>query len=174
MKLIFDASCLITAAKFKSGSRFVLDRIADTHQIIIPPQVKKETVADGLKQGYTDAVEIGRRVKKGLIMVKAISNKMPVLEKVLDDYGVESGDREVLLLAEDTADYDFLVTDDQMLYIIAHRLELKVSFLPDLICKITSLGTIQPEEALKILAAIKPRYRKGFIEHSIKRVEGVI
>ncbi len=48
MKLMFDASCLITAAKFKSGDRFVLDRIADTHQIIIPPQVKKETVVEGV------------------------------------------------------------------------------------------------------------------------------
>ena len=85
----------------------------------------------------------------------------PVFEEVLEDYGLERGDREVLRLCRQTLDYDYVVVDDHVLYIIAHRFGMKALFLLDVICEMVEMNRLDVQKASEILSGIRSRYRRG-------------
>lgn len=172
--LIFDSSSLVTASKFYINGVLVIDYILKGFRVLIPEEVKKETVDAGVLKGYADAYEIERRIATHSISVVPTSRLDAVFEEVLDDYAVEKGDREVLRLCRQAPDYDYVVIDDHTLYIIAHRLEMRVLFLPDVIYEMAKMEIVDIKKALKMLLKIKPRYRRGFIEHTLKKIRGVI
>lgn len=49
--------------------------------------------------------------------------------EVVEAYEIEEGDREVLRLCRKTKGYDHLILDDRLLYIIAHRFNMRPLFL---------------------------------------------
>lgn len=67
-----------------------------------------------------------------------------------------------------------LITDDHRLFVAAIRLGLSPMFLPDLVIWLVSRGRMAHDLGQEILAAIQPRYTKGFIELSLRQLEGVI
>jgi hypothetical protein len=67
----WDATSLITCAKFQVDGRLVLDYVLDAATILIATEVERETVEAGLAGGYPDAVEIKRRIDLGRIELGA-------------------------------------------------------------------------------------------------------
>ena len=57
----WDATSLITCAKFQMDGRLVLDYALDAARIVVTTEVQQETVQAGLAGGYPDAVEIKAR-----------------------------------------------------------------------------------------------------------------
>ena len=128
----------------------------------------------GLARGYADTFEIEKGIANGLISVIPVSPLESVFEEVLEDYDLEKGDREVLRLCRQTPDYEYVVVDDPVLFIIAHRLGIEVLFLPDVICDMVKRNMLDPQKALEMLSETRSRYRRGFIEHTLKKIQGVI
>lgn len=173
-KLLFDASSLITAAQFGAGRRFLIEFIVDYAQVIIPEGVKTEAVDLGLRAGYSDAFELDRLIKAGAITVERVQPADPPFETVVAAYDVEPGDVEILRLCRHTSDYDYVVVDDRLLYLILHRFAMRPIFLPDLIVTIAKEEAITEDTGEQLLEAIRPRYRTGFIEHSLQMLKGVL
>jgi hypothetical protein len=95
-------------------------------------------------------------------------------EEVLDLYGLQEGDKAVVRLARQAADVEATVTDDRLLYIVLHRCGHQALFLPDLIEKAVADGICDVATGQQLLLAVRPRLHRGFVEHSLRRLEGVI
>lgn len=173
-KLLFDTSSLITAAQFGVGAQFLIEFVAGYAQVIIPEGVKAEAVDLGLQAGYSDALELDRLIKAGAITVAKAQPADPPFETVVAAYDVEPGDVEILRLCRLTSDYDHVVVDDRLLYLILHRFTMRPIFLPDLIVVMAKERAITEEIGEQLLKAIRSRYRTGFIEHSLLMLKGML
>ncbi len=127
-----------------------------------------------MQAGYPDALELDRLIKAGTITIEKAQPADPPFETVVAAYDVEPGDVEILRLCRHTSDYDCVVVDDRLLYLILHRFAMRPIFLPDLIVAIAKEGAITEDIGQQLLEGIRSRYRTGFIEHSVQMLKGVL
>ena len=170
----WDATSLITCAKFQLEGRLIIDYAPDVAHIVITREVQQETVYAGLAGGYPDAVAIKERVDTGRVEVRTVSRMSAPFEEVLDLYGLQEGDKAVVRLALQAADVEATVTDDRLLYVVLHRCGHRALFLPDLIEKAVANGICDAATGQQLLLAVRVRLQRGFVEHSLRRLEGVI
>src|SRR5215467_2271517 len=112
----WDATSLITCAKFQIGGRVVLDYALEAGRIVLSREVQHETVDAGLVGGYPDAMVIKERIDAGHIEVRVVARMSAPFEEVLDLYGLQEGDKAVVRLALQATDVVATVTDDRLLY----------------------------------------------------------
>ncbi len=170
--LVFDARALIAAARFELQKIPILDYILPHCRLISPETVKVEAVDAGLQGNYPDAVLLAERVKSGAIQVMTTKPEAGVFQTILDDYGIEAGDKDLLWLCHQLSSYEFTVTDDRLLYIILNRFGMRPRFLPDVIVWLAQQGNLSQYLARQALEAVRPRYRSGFITHSLEQLKG--
>jgi len=170
--LVFDASALIAAARFEIGRTPILDHILPHGCLLIPETVRAEVVDAGLRGRYPDAVLLSERIKSGAIQVMTTSPEAGAFRAVLDDYDIEAGDKDLLWLCRQSSDYEFAVVDDRLLYIILNRFEMRPRFLPDVMVWLAQQGDWSEDLARQALEAVRPRYRSGFITHSLEQLKG--
>lgn len=170
----WDATSLITCAKFQVDGRLVLDYALDVGPIVISTEVQQETVLAGLALGYPDAVEIKARIDSGRISVRAAARLSVPFEEVLDLYGLHEGDKAVVRLSLLFNDVSATITDDRLLYVVLRRCGRSALFLPDFVEKGVGEGVFDAATGRKLLLAVRPRLPRGFVEHSLRRLEGVI
>ena len=170
----WDATSLITCAKFQIGGRVVLDYALDAGRIVLSREVRQETVDAGLVGGYPDAVVIKERIDAGHIEVRTVARMSAPFEEVLDLYGLQEGDKGVVRLALQSADVIATVTDDRLLYVVLHRCGHQALFLPDFIEYTVANSIHDVTIGQQLLLAIRARLHMGFVEHSLRRLEGVI
>ena len=170
----WDATSLITCAKFQVEGRLVLDYVLDVAGIVITQEVKHETVDAGLIGGYPDAAMIQAKIDSGHIEVCDVQQMNHSFEEVLDLYGLQDGDKAVVRLSLQAADVEATVTDDRLLFVVLTRCGRKVLFLPDFVEQTVAQGVFSVATGQKLLQAIRPRLPQGFVEHSLRRLEGVI
>lgn len=173
-KLIFDASSLIASAQFAVAGQLIVQYILRYAEVMIAEQVKGEVIDQGLQAGYPDAQALDDLARMGAVKVEVAQPGIAVFEQVLDAYGVEDGDKEVLRLCRQTPDYDHVIVDDRLLYLILHRFGMRPLFLPDLIVMMAREKAVTEMQAEQMLDAIKPRYRLGFIEHARQMLKGAL
>ena len=170
----WDATSLITCAKLQKDNRLVLDYALDVVKIVITGAVQRETVEAGLAGGYPDAVAIKERLEAGRIDVRAVESTSDPFEEVLDLYGLQEGDKAVVRLSLQSVDVEATVTDDRLLYVVLRRCRREVLFLPDFIEASVAHGLWDAATGRQLLLTIRPRLHMGFVEHSLRRLEGVI
>lgn len=170
----WDATSLITCAKFQVDGRLVLDYALDVATILLTTEVQGEAVESGLAGGYPDAVEIKRRVDSGRIRVGAVARLSDTFEGVLDLYGLSEGDKAVVRLSLQATEVKATVTDDRLLFVVLRRCGHEALFLPDFVGKAVLDGVFDSITAQKLLLAVRSRSHPGFVEHSLRRLEGVI
>lgn len=95
-------------------------------------------------------------------------------EEVLDLYGLQEGDKAVVRLALQSTDVVATVTDDRLLYVVLHRCGHQALFLPDFIEHAVADNIYDATTGQQLLLAIRSRLHVGFVEHSLRRLEGVI
>jgi hypothetical protein len=66
-----------------------------------------------------------------------------------------------------------LVTDDYLAFVAATRLQLKAWMLPDLVLRVVERQRLTAEVGEAILNTIRPRYRRGVIEHTLVGLQEV-
>jgi hypothetical protein len=170
----WDATSLITCAKFKVEGRLVLDYALDMEQIIITKEVKEETVDAGLSGGYPDAMEIQARIDSGYIEVRETTQMSDSLEDVLELYGLEDGDKAVVRLSLQDSNVEATITDDRLLFVVLARCGQKAMFTPDFVEQAVAKDAFDAITGTKLLQAIRTRLPQGFVEHSLRRLKGVI
>jgi hypothetical protein len=170
----WDATSLITCAKFQINGRLVLDYALDVTKIVMTREVEQETVDAGMTGGYPDAVAIKERIDLGQIDVRTVAQISTPFEEVLDLYGLQEGDKSVVRMALQSADVEATVTDDRLLYVVLRRCGHQVLFLPDFIEKAVADDIYDATTGQQLLLAVRPRLHVGFVEHSLRRLEGVI
>jgi hypothetical protein len=170
----WDATSLITCAKFQVDGRLVLDYALDITQMVIVSEVQQETVEAGLAGGYPDALEIKARIDSGRIEIRAAARLTDPFEEVLDLYGLQEGDKAVVRLALQAADMEAIITDDRLLWVVLRRCGREALFLPDFMEKAVADGALDITTGQKLLLALRSRLPVGFVEHSLRRLEGVI
>ena len=138
--LQWDATSLITCAKFQVNGRLILDYALNAGKIVIVQEVQHETVTSGLAGGYPDAVEIKTRIDAGQIEVRTVAPLAPAFEEVLDLYGLHLGDKAVVRLALHMSEVAGTVTDDRLLWVVLRRCGHGALFLPDFIEKAVADG----------------------------------
>lgn len=169
----WDATSLITCAKFEVEGRLVLDYALAAERIVMTGEVRQETVDAGMARGYPDAVAIKERIDSGQIDVRTVEQMTAPFEEVLDLYGLQDADKAVVRLALQSEDVEATVTDDRLLYVVLRRCGHQALFLPDFIEK--SVGSVyDTATGQQLLLAVRPRLHVGFVEHSLRRLEGVI
>jgi len=152
----------------------VVDHILKCCRLSIPIEVKRETVDSGLLFGYQDAKELEMRINRGSIAVLDSESRDIELEPVLTSIGLENVDRTVIHACIRMPKQTKLVTDDHRLFVCAIRLGSSPIFLVDLVVLLAAKRLIKAALAAEILHTIQPRYTRGFVELSVKRLEGVI
>jgi hypothetical protein len=172
--LQWDATSLITCAKFQVNGQIILDYALSAGKILIVQEVQQETVTAGLAGGYPDAVEIKTRVDAGQIEVRPGVPLSPPFEEVLNLYGLHHGDKAVVRLALQMTEVEATVTDDRLLWVVLHRCGHAALFLPDFIEKAVTEGAFDAATGQQLLLALRSRLPIGFVEHSLRRLEGAI
>jgi len=61
-----------------------------------------------------------------------------------------------------------------LLYIVLHRCGHQALFLPDLIEKAVADNVWDATTGQQLLLSVRLRLHRGFVEHSLRRLEGVI
>ncbi len=85
-----------------------------------------------------------------------------------------ASDKAVVRLALQSVDVEATVTDDRLLYVVLSRCGHQALFLPDFIEKAAVDGVYDAATGQQLLLAVRPRLQVGFVEHSLRRLEGVI
>jgi len=165
---LWDATSLITCAKFQVDGRLVLDSALDVAKIVIPTEVQQETVDAGLVGGYPDAMEIKTRIDARRIEVRPAARLSTPFEEVLDLYGLQEGDKAVVRLSLQATDADATITDDRLLLVVLRRCGREALFLPDFIERAVADSIFDASIGMRLLLAIRPRLPAGFIEHSLR------
>jgi hypothetical protein len=166
LTVVFDAGPLITACKFESQGKLVVDYLLSGCHVVIAPSVEEEVAVRGA--GYPDGVVAGERIAQGVIQVVPVAARK--WARHLADYALGDGEMELCGQVEGV---EALVADDYLAFVAATRLGLKVWMLPDLVLELTQIGNLTVEVAEAILYTIRPRYRAGVIEHSLARLQEV-
>jgi len=151
-----------------------LDYALSAGKIVVVQEVQQETVTAGLAGGYLDAVEIKTRIDSGQIEVRTGAPLSPAFEEVLDFYGLHHGDKAVVRLALQLAEVEATVTDDRLLWVVLRRCGHVALFLPDFIEKVVAEGAFDAATGQQLLMALRARLPVGFVEHSLRRLEGVL
>jgi hypothetical protein len=89
----WDATSLITCAKFQLEGRLIVDYVLDVAHVVITREVRQETVEAGLAGGYPDAVAIQERIDAGRIGGRTVARTSAPFEEVLDLHGLQEGDK---------------------------------------------------------------------------------
>lgn len=169
LTVIFDAGPLITACKFESQGKLVIDHLLPECRIMISSSVEEEVAVLGAS--YPDGVAAGERIAQGVIQVETVMTRK--WAQHLADYALGEGERDSIELCNQVKEVKALVTDDYLAFVAATRLGVEAWMLPDLVLKLARGGGLTVEAAEAILKVIRPRYRAGVIEHSLVQLQEV-
>ena len=92
----------------------------------------------------------------------------------MDLYGLHHGDKAVVRLALQMTEVEATVTDDRLLWVVLRRCGHAALFLPDFIEKAAAEGAFDTATGQQLLLALRSRLPVGFVEHSLRRREGVL
>ena len=168
LTVVFDAGPLITACKFEAGDKLVVDHLLPACQVVLAPSVEDEVAVLGA--AYPDGLAEEERIADGRIAVVPISSRKQSAH--LAAYALGEGEQDSIELCSQIK-AEALVVDDYVAFIAASRARLKTFMLPDLVVELAQRSLLGVQSAEKVLQAIRPRYRKGIVEHSLMQLQEV-
>jgi hypothetical protein len=169
LTVVCDAAPLITACKFVVEGTLIIDHLLSVCRLVIAPRVEEEVAVLGA--GYPDGVVAGERIARGELQV--IPRAARRWAQHLTAYALGDGERDSIELCGQVEGVEALVTDDYLAFVAATRQSLQAWMLPDLVVELAAREEFACEAAEAILTTIRPRYRRGVIEHSMARLQEV-
>lgn len=169
LTVVFDAGPLITACKFETLGKLVIDHLLSGCRIAIAPSVEEEVAVLGAS--YPDGVVAGERIAQGGIQVVPVAERR--WARHLTDYALGDGERDSIELCGQAEEVEALVTDDYLAFVAATRLGLKAWMLPDLVVELAERESLSVGLPEAILETIRSRYHVGVIEHSLAHLREV-
>lgn len=161
MKLIISDSCsLILLQKSK-----ILNIFLKENQIIIPNEVYKETILQGIKFGYLDAKRLNEYITSKKILVKKVNK--------LINFKIDLGEKEAISLYFQL-NADLLIIDDKKAINICKLKNINYVTTPQIIYKLYVLKKISKQKTLTALDIISKEgfYKSEIISHFYKLIIG--
>jgi hypothetical protein len=163
--IIFDASTLILLARID-----LLELFLSTFQgrVAIPEKVKSEVCI----QGREEMPLVVNLIKKGKIEIMTANNTRQK-RKLMDDFNIDEGEAEALLLAVHTG-AGFIATDDRNAIRAAKLLKIDFVSAIGFLIRVHEKQLAGRDEALTKLQNLQVigRYRNTILEDAKNRIEG--
>ena len=146
LRAVSDSGPLIHLAKI--GALWLLEKLFD--EILIPIEVKRETVDAGIESGYSDAEIIKEAIERGKIRVDEYKIRdLSLVEK----YGVERGEYLAIMLA--IKENCVFLCDDERARELAERRGLEVRGSIGIILMALKKSLINKEQAVKYIEKLR-------------------
>lgn len=163
--IIFDASTLILLAKIDVLDLFISDY---SGQVFIPEKVREEV----LMKSSAETAQIAGLIGDGKIGVSRADGKKP-LQKLMDDFNIDSGEAEAILLAlHKTA--AFVATDDRNAIRACKFLKLDFITAISILIRAVEKRLLSKNEAVLKLEKLESigRYKKSIISNARRAIAG--
>lgn len=165
--IIFDASTLILLAKIELLEMFISDY---SGQVLMPEKVRKEV----LIKGSAETPCIAALINNGKIEVEVLKvNDKRVLQKLIDDFNIDSGEAEAIVLA--LRKKKAIVATDDRNAIRACKV-LKIDFITAIAILIRAVEKrfLSKNEAVLKLEKLEliGRYKKAIITDARRQIKG--
>ena len=159
--LLLDSDALIKLTHSKA-----IFRVCEAFNCLITTEIKEETVEEGKKRFYPDALVIEKLVKDNLVKIRDSKRKPNIKE----DFG--KGEKSVLGLYHSTRN-SIIISDDSAF--IKHLENENIPFFvpSDLIILLKKLNKISLKEALYFLDKIKVFIKKEAYNEAKKELKEV-
>lgn len=143
-----DSDTLIKLTK--AGAK---EHLTSAAEIVIPPEVERETVKEGKEGGFPDAFKIERNLRKSLLKVLE-TPRTEDLEELIGKLGLNGGEADLLRLFK-AVGCDAVVSDDQKFLDLVKVLEVPFTTSSGLLIYAWKTKEISREECLKLLEKLK-------------------
>jgi len=128
--------------------------VASAVEIVVSPEVKKETVDEGKSGGFPDAFEIERNIKRGLIKVVR-ARKAGETETIVRELGLMGGEAGVFRLFMD-GKCKAVASGDQKFLDLIEALNIPFVTSSALIVYLWKNGKIEKDVCLKLMKKLEP------------------
>ncbi|MBI4176675.1 MAG: hypothetical protein HY518_05695 [Candidatus Aenigmarchaeota archaeon] len=156
MLIVKDSMVLIHLAK----TSLLKSSCSCFGNVIIPEEVFRETVEEGMSRGYGDAMTISNLIKEKAIAVKKAKD---AFVRKANQFNIQRGEAEaVALYWQEKA--DMLATDDDNVRIKKAALGINMAGTPAIILTLHKKGLIKKE---KVHEAVKTLRKIGWFSGSI-------
>jgi predicted nucleic acid-binding protein len=167
IKAAFDSTTLITCCQGLVEGRPVIEHVLAVCAVSVPAAVQSEVVTAGA--GFPDAQLAASLIKSEQIPVYNVS--LPT-GNVLENYKLGLGEKETIALClERTDEFDFLVTDDRLAYIVSRRCGISTCLFLDLVIHLVEQDIWKRNFAEKVVQSVQIRFSGGFVPHTLKILE---
>jgi len=160
-----DSDTLIKLTK--TGAK---ETVASAAEIVIPPEVERETVTEGKEGGFPDAFKIERNLERGLLKVLQTPRTEEV-EEIIGKLDLKGGEADLVRLFK-AVGCDAVVTDDQKFIDLAKELEVPFTTSSGLLVYAWKSGGISREECLTLLGKLRPMVGEAEYELSLSELKG--
>lgn len=160
---ILDSTALITCCQANLQDVPIIERALDVCTLSIPTAVYREVIA--VKAKHPDARLADRLIAEERIGVEPV-DLAP--DNVLENYRLGRGEKECIALYLEKPDrWDFLVTDDQLAYIVSQRCEIPTCLFLDLVIELVNQKLWRQGLARQVVRATQRRFSGGFVPHTL-------
>lgn len=159
-----DSDTLIKVTK--AGAK---ETVASVANLVIPPEVERETVDEGKEEGFPDALEIERNIKKNTLDVPETPRKGET-ENVIEKLGLSGGEADVFRLFK-AGECESIASDDQKFLDLMERLEVPYVSSSALVIYAWRAGALSEEDCLEYLEKMKHMISEEEYQLSLHELE---
>ncbi len=162
---VLDSDTLIKLTKI--GAK---DAVSSSTEVVVPPDVHRETVDEGKEGGFPDAFEIERNLKKkSLKIIK--TPRMGEVESIIKELGMKGGEADAFRLFS-SQECRAVVSDDQEFLDLVKEISVPFVTSSALLIYVWKMGGISKEECLEFLNKLRPMVSEEEYELSIYELKG--
>ncbi len=165
--VVADSSALILLCKID-----LLELLCNKHEIIIPEEVYKESIDDGLIERHPDALRLKQLTDCKKIKIQKVGN-MKILRQLVEVHGLGKGEAEAIcLISEGKA--SVVALDDFKGIKYCERLKIPFTTTIRLILDSLQDKVIDQKTATEMIKelAVKGRYSNQIIFDALEKLEG--
>lgn len=160
-----DSDTLIKLTK--AGAKEV---VATATDVVVPPAVEREAVAEGKEGQFPDAFEIERNLRKGLIRVVG-APKAEETETMVEELGLRGGEADVFRLFR-AGRCRGIASDDQKFLDLIAALNIPFATPSALIVYAWKKGRIDKRTCFRLLEKLRPTISEEEYQLAIIELKG--
>lgn len=160
-----DSDTLIKLTK--AGAK---EAIASVAELVVPPEVRRETVDEGKEGGFPDAFEIERNIRHGSLgMVE--TPRDAAVEEVIRELGMGGGEADLFRLYK-CRGCNAVVSDDQEFLDLVGELGVPFVTSTALLVHVWKAGGLVREECLQLLERLRSMVSEEEYQLSVAELKG--
>lgn len=165
MYFVVDSDTLIKITN--AGAK---EAVASVVDLVIPPEVERETVHEGKKGEFPDALRIEKNIQENVLNVSETPSKEEI-EEIIETLRLTGGEADVFRLFK-AEKCKAIISDDQKFLDLMEDLEVPYITSSALLIYAWKVGGIKKKDCLKFLKKIKPMISEEEYHLSLHELEG--